>query len=110
MNKYDTFEPFKNFIDCNNKAALRGKILALILASKLFLKFQSDTLICFSLGAHVTKNCIKQMNNLHYKEHIPCNDIITNIVFIAGTTSFLKKTKSHSFYISINDFFCFFRN
>ena len=89
--KYDTFDPFKCFLDCNNKAALSGKILALILASKLFLKFQTVTLISFSLGAHITKNCIKQMYNLHYKEHIPCNDIIKNVVLIAGATSIRKK-------------------
>ena len=91
INKYDSFDPGKSFIDSTNKAALSGKLLALILASKLFLKFQTVTLISFSLGTHVTKNCIKQLYNLHYKENIPCNDIIKDVVLIAGATSLQKK-------------------
>ena len=86
INKYDMFDPGKSFIDSSNKAALSGKILAFILASKLFLKYQTVTLIGFSLGVHVTKHCIKQMYQLHYKEHIPCNDIIKDVVLIAGAT------------------------
>ena len=91
INKYDSFDPGKSFIDSTSKAALAGKLLAIILASKLFLKFQTVTLISFSLGTHVTKNCIKQMYNLHYKENIPCNDIIKDVVLIAGATSMFKK-------------------
>ena len=91
INKYDSFDPGKSFIDSTSKAALAGKLLAIILASKLFLKFQTVTLISFSLGTHVTKNCIKQMYNLHYKENIPCNDIIKDVVLIAGATSMHKK-------------------
>jgi hypothetical protein len=86
INKYDMFDPGKSFIDSSSKAALSGKILAFILASKLFLKYQTVTLIGFSLGVHVTKHCIKQMYQLHYKEHIPCNDIIKDVVLIAGAT------------------------
>ena len=86
INKYDMFDPGKSFIDSSNKAALSGKILAFILASKLFLKYQTVTLIGFSLGVHVTKHCIKQMYQLHYKEHISCNDIIKDVVLIAGAT------------------------
>jgi hypothetical protein len=91
INKYDKFDPGKSFIDSSNKAALSGKILAFILASKLFLKYQTVTLISFSLGTHVTKHCIKQMYQFHYKEHIPCNDIIKDVVLIAGATSMKKK-------------------
>ena len=94
INKYDMFDPGKSFIDSSNKAALSGKILAFILASKLFLKYQTITLIGFSLGTHVTKHCIKQMYQLHYKEHIPCNDIIKDVVLIAGATCMKgKETK-----------------
>ena len=91
INKYDMFDPGKSFVDSSNKAALSGKILAYILASKLFFKFQTVTLIGFSLGTHVTKHCIKQLYTLHYKEHIPCNDIIKDVVLIAGATCMLKK-------------------
>ena len=91
INKYDKFDPGKSFVDSSNKAALSGKLLAYILASKLFFKYQTVTLISFSLGTHVAKNCIKQMYQLHYKEHIPCNDIIKDVVLIAGATSMLKK-------------------
>ena len=91
INKYDIFDPGKSFIDSSNKAALSGKILAYILASKLFLKYQTVTLIGFSLGTHVTKHCIKQMYKFHYKEHIPCNDIIKDVVLIAGATCMKNK-------------------
>ena len=91
INKYDAFDPGKSFIDSSNKASLSGKILALILASKLFFKFQTVTLIGFSLGTHVTKHCIKKMYELHYKENIPCNDIIKDVVLIAGATCMKDK-------------------
>ena len=85
------FDPTKSFIDSSNKAALSGKILAQIIASKLFFKYQTITLVGFSLGTHVSKHCIKKMYELHYKEHIPCNDIIKNVILIAGATSILGK-------------------
>jgi hypothetical protein len=91
INKYDMFDPGKSFIDSSTKAALSGKILAYILASKVFFQFQTVTLVGFSLGTHVTKNCIKQMYKLHYKEHIPCNDIIKDVVLIAGATCMKDK-------------------
>ena len=94
INKYDNlFDPRKSFVDSSNKAALSGKILGLILASKLFFKYQTVTLVGFSLGTHVTKNCIKEMYNLHYKEHIPCNDIIKDVILIAGATCMQKEEK-----------------
>ena len=91
INKYDKFDPGKSFIDSSNKAALCGKLLAFIIASKLFFKYQTITIIGFSLGTHVSKNCIKELYKLHYKEHIPCNDIIKDLVLIAGATSMDKK-------------------
>ena len=90
-NPLDNFDPAKSFIDSSHKAALSGQILAHILASKLFFKNQTITLVGFSLGTHVTKHCIKKMYELHYKDHIPCNDIIKNVVLIAGATSILGK-------------------
>ena len=90
-NPLDNFDPAKSFIDSSHKAALSGQILAHILASKLFFKNQTVTLVGFSLGTHVTKHCIKKMYELHYKDHIPCNDIIKNVVLIAGATSILGK-------------------
>lgn len=88
---YEKFDPGKSFVDSSNKASLSGKILAHILASKLFFKFHTITLVGFSLGTHVTKHCLKELYNLHYKHHIPCNDIIKNVVLIAGATSILGK-------------------
>jgi len=88
---FQKFDPGKSFIDSSNKAALSGKILAHILASRLFFKNHTITLVGFSLGTHVTKHCIKNMYDLHYKEHIPCNDIIKNVILIAGATSILGK-------------------
>ena len=71
VNKYDIFDPGKSFVDSSNKASLSGKILDLILASRLFFKFQTVTLVGFSLGTHVTKHCLKKLYDLHYKDHIP---------------------------------------
>ena len=90
-NPVNKFDPAQSFIDSSHKASLSGKILAHILASKLFFKNQTITLVGFSLGTHVTKHCIKKMYELHYKEHIPCNDIIKNVVLIAGATSIAGK-------------------
>ena len=93
INKYDNFDFGKSFKDSSKKAALSGKILALMLASRLFLKYQTVTLVGFSLGAHVSKHCIKQLYKLHYEENIPCNDIIQNVVLIAGATCVQNKEK-----------------
>ena len=90
-NPVNKFDPAQSFIDSSHKASLSGKILAHILASKLFFKNQTITLVGFSLGTHVTKHCIKKMYELHYKDHIPCNDIIKNVVLIAGATSIAGK-------------------
>ena len=89
--KKNNFDITKSFIDSSNKASLSGYILAHILASKLFFKYHTITIVGFSLGTHVTKNCIKKMYELHYKEHIPCNDIIKNVILIAGATSIQGK-------------------
>ena len=88
---FSKFDPGKSFIDSSNKAALSGQILAYILASRLFFRNHTITLVGFSLGTHVSKHCIKKMYELHYKEHIPCNDIIKNVILIAGATSILGK-------------------
>ena len=85
-NKCKLFDPGKSFVDSSNKAALSGKILALILSSKLFFKFQSITLIGFSLGTHVAKHCLKQMYELQFKHNIQCDNIIKDVVLIAGAT------------------------
>ena len=91
QNKFEVFDPGKSFIDSSNKAILSGKILAFILASRLFFKFQTITLVGFSLGAHIIKHCIRQMYQLHYKENICCNDIIKDVILIAGATSMKGK-------------------
>ena len=44
----------------------------------------------------MAKHCIKQMYELHYKEHIPCNDIIKNVVLIAGATSIFGKEDKYN--------------
>ena len=89
------FNPAKSFFDSSRKASLCGKILAFILASKLFFKYQTVTLIGFSLGTHVIKHCIKKMYELHSKENIQCNDIIQNVVLIAGATSIKNKEEKY---------------
>ena len=91
----EQFDPGKSFIDSSKKAALSGKILAFILASRGFLKHQNITLVGFSLGTHVVKHCIKQLYKLHYNENIICNDIIKDVILIAGATSLKKKEQKY---------------
>ena len=86
INKCKMFDPGKSFVDSSNKAALSGKILAFILASKLFFKFQTITIIGFSLGTHVAKHCLKQMYEFQFKHNIQCDNIIKDVVLIAGAT------------------------
>ena len=93
--KNTSFSPAKSFFDSSRKASLCGKILAFILASKLFFKYQTVTLIGFSLGTHVIRHCIKKMYELHCKENIQCNDIIENVVLIAGATSIKNKEEKY---------------
>ena len=83
--------PVEIFRNASRKAGLSGKLLGTLLASKQFFPFQSVTLVGFSLGVHVIKNCIKQMYKINKYTEIDCRDVIENVILIAGATSMYKK-------------------
>jgi len=75
------------FIKAKNQAKVCGRILAHILASESVFKFQTITLVGFSLGAHIIKHCLAEL----YK--LKSFDIIQNIVLLAGATKFKNENK-----------------
>ena len=93
--EYSNYEqiPKDIFINSSKKAKLCGKILALIIASKLFFKYQTISLIGFSLGTHVISNCIKMLYKIN--SIIKCDDIIKDVILIAGATSIEGKEKHY---------------
>ena len=69
------------FLSAKKRAKISGKILGLILSTRKFFDNCQINLIGFSLGTHVIKNCIKELYNLKIE-----NNIINNVMFIAGAT------------------------
>ena len=71
-----------------------GKILAYILASRSIFRFHSISLIGYSLGCNVIKHCLLEMNKI-YDYCFEVNQILQNIVFIAGATKFSNKQNKY---------------
>ena len=69
------------FLSAKRRAKYSGKLLGLILATKKIFGNCQINLIGFSLGAHVIKNCLKELYRLKID-----NNIINNVMFIAGAT------------------------
>ena len=92
--KEELLQPEEIFVDSSKKAKLCGKILALIIASKVIFKYQTITLIGFSLGTHVISNCIKMLYKINSK--IKCDDIIKDVILIAGATSMKGKEEHYA--------------
>ena len=92
--KKDNFNPEEIFVNSSKKAKLCGKILALIIASKIFFEYQTISLIGFSLGTHVISNCIKMLYKINDK--IKCDDIIKDVILIAGATSMENKEEHYA--------------
>lgn len=95
INSLISSKPSDVFVKASKKAALSGKLLGIMLASKLFFPHQSITLIGFSLGVHVIKNCLKEMYKIHQKTELNCLDIIEDVILIAGATSVSKKVQKY---------------
>ena len=80
--KFDSDLP-KVFIESKNKAKISGKLLSIILRSRLFFGHRQINIVAFSLGNHVVKNCLKELSK---------NDegkmIINDVIFMAGATTF----------------------
>lgn len=84
----------KQIFQKNKKLAkIFGKILAYIIASRCVFRFHTISLIGYSLGCHVIKHCILELNKI-YEYQFDVNEIIQNVIFIAGATKFnTKKVK-----------------
>lgn len=70
-----------------------GKLLAYFIASKCYFNFQSISLIGYSLGANVIKYCLKELHKMSCINP-ELNDIIQNVVFLGGATTFLEKPQT----------------
>ena len=76
-----------DFKNARKRAKNCGKLLALmILSNKIFSGFKIN-LAAFSLGSHVLKHCIKELSNNGKL------NIINNIIFFGGATSFKNNFK-----------------
>jgi len=70
----------KDFKNTRERAKYCGKLLALMIMSNNFFKDMKINLAAFSLGNHVIKHCIKEIENFGKF------DILNNIIFMAGAT------------------------
>ena len=95
----------KNYSDINDEniykmvkinkkiSKLYGKFLAYIISSKMIFKFQTISLIGFSLGCNVIKFCLKELNKIKNSGVNNINNIINNIIFIGGGCKFSENDK-----------------
>ena len=70
----------KDFRDARQRAKICGKILALMIMCEEFFNGFKINLSAFSLGNHVIKNTLKEL------EEFGRLDLINNVVFMAGAT------------------------
>ena len=83
--KFDSDLP-KIFLETKEKAKNCGKFLSLILRSRLFFGYRQINLVAFSLGNHVVKHCLKDLNNNNDGK-----TIINDVIFMAGATTFKNR-------------------
>lgn len=88
----------KNFTDTRVKAKFCGRILGLMLYSKLLFPWHTFNLIGYSLGSHVIKHCLKQINKLNetmsnMNNNTDKETLIANVLFIGGATEFANSFK-----------------
>ena len=90
---YRTYQHKNNvFAKTSKISSYAGKFLAYVIASKAFFEHKAITLVGFSLGAHVIKHTVKELNKI--ASYCPSvKNIIQNIVFIGGATSLPKEKK-----------------
>ena len=86
------FQAIKNasihFASAKKRAKICGKMLAYILMSSQFFKNFQINLIGFSLGNHVIKHCLKEINKLNNNNHFIK---IKNVILIAAATHIQNK-------------------
>ena len=77
----------RDFRKTRERAKYCGKLLAqIILLEKIFNGFKIN-LAAFSLGNHVLKNCLKELENFGKL------DIVNNVIFMAGATNITNSYK-----------------
>ena len=76
----------KVFIDSKDKAKSCGKLLSLILLTRLFFGVRQINLVAFSLGNHVVKNCLKELS-----QRDDGKMIVNDVIFMAGATTFKNR-------------------
>jgi len=87
-------ENIHKMVKINKKISkLYGKFLAYIISSKMIFKFQTISLIGFSLGCNVIKFCLKELNKIRNSGINNINNIINNIIFIGGGCKFSENEK-----------------
>ena len=69
----------KDFRDARERGKYCGRLLALMIMSDIFKDFKIN-LSAFSLGNHVLKHCLKELENFNRL------NLINNVVFMAGAT------------------------
>ena len=79
----------KLFLNCQKKAKLAGKILALFLACNVEFNNCQINLVGFSLGCQVIKYCIKQLDKIEGHR-----DMINNVLFMGGATVINEQKKN----------------
>lgn len=73
----------------NKKVAkFYGKFLAYIIVSRGIFQFQSISLLGFSLGCHIIKHCLLELNKISGK--MDTDDIINEVIFIGAATNIDK--------------------
>ena len=81
----------QNFSSASERAKICGKILAYIIYSnEIFKNFQIN-LVGFSLGNHVIKHCIKELDELNKKHDIEDKVYLKNVILIAAATTLKHK-------------------
>ena len=81
------------FLKTRKTSKIFGELLAYIVASRAIFKHQNVSLVGFSLGCNVIKYCLKTLFRFYQNGELTANDIIKNVVFIAGAASFKHKHK-----------------
>ena len=77
------------FIKARKNSKFYGKILAYIVASRSIFPFQTISLVAFSLGCNLLKSFLKELYIISLmSDSFRVNDIIQNVIFIGGATSF----------------------
>ena len=77
----------RDFRKTRERAKYCGKLLALMMMSHEIFNGFKINLAAFSLGNHVLKNCLKE---LEYFERL---DIVNNVIFMAGATNITNNYK-----------------